>query len=497
MPDWSTPHPGDPGRPFVIALRPVLNILGLLYFGLAAGMLLPAIVDVAARNPDWQAFVFSALVTGMIGLLLAVSSAGELGPGLTIRQAFLLTGLAWLSVPAFGALPFLWLGISYTDAVFEAVSGFTTTGSTVLTGLDGLPPGLLLWRSVLQWMGGLGIIVMALILLPFLQVGGMQLFKTESSDRSEKVVARSADLVRLTAMIYGALTALCALGYRATGMNAFDALNHAMTTVATGGFSTHDASFAQFTNPLTAWIAVIFMIAGALPFVLMIQALRGKPRKLWLDPQVRTLVGMIAMLTFATAIYLGLTQEIGLHEALVRTAFNLTSLATTTGYAFGDYTTWGAPLIGVALLLTFVGGCTGSTSGGIKIFRFIVFFGTVRNHLRMMVRSHRVLSSRYADTQLSPDIVFSVLAFVVAYLGSVGVITLVLTFFGLDLVTALSGAAQALGNVGPGLGEIIGPAGTFAPLPDGAKWVLSFAMLLGRLELFTVLVLLDPEFWSR
>ncbi|WP_312846760.1 TrkH family potassium uptake protein [Stappia sediminis] len=478
-------------------LRPVLNILGLLIFGLGAGMLLPVAVDVAARNPDWQAFVISALITSLCGLLLAVSCSGHLTEGLTIRQAFLLTGLAWLVLPAFGALPFLWLGISYTDAIFEAVSGFTTTGSTILTGLDGLPPGLLLWRSVLQWMGGVGIIVMALVLLPYLQVGGMQLFKTESSDQSEKVVARSADLVRLIALVYVGLTALCAVLYWITGMDTFDAVNHAMTTLSTGGYSTHDASFGYFTNPLTGWICIVFMLAGAFPFSILIQAIRGRPLLIWRDAQVRALVGMLAIISFAAAIYLGLTQRIGLHEALLRTAFNFTSIVTTTGFAFGDYAAWGAPIVGIALVLTFSGGCTGSTSGGIKMFRFIIFFGTLRNHLRMMVRAHRVVSTRYMGTQVTPDIAFSVLAFLVAYLGSVGIITLLLTFFGLDLLTAITGAATALGNVGPGLGDVIGPAGNFSSLPDDAKWVLSFAMLLGRLELFTVIVLLDPEFWSR
>lgn len=481
----------------MITFRPVLNILGLLIFGLGAGMLLPAVVDVAARNPDWQSFVISALFTSMTGLLLAISCSGHLGEVLNIRQAFLLTALAWVALPAFGALPFLSLGISYADAVFESVSGFTTTGSTVLAGLDGLPPGLLLWRSVLQWMGGVGIIVMALVLLPYLQVGGMQLFKTESSDKGEKVVARSADLVRLIALIYLGLTLLCALGYRLTGMTAFDAFNHAMATVSTGGYSTHDSSFAYFTNPLTSWVCILFMIAGASPFSVMIQAIRGRPVLLWRDPQVRALLGLLAVVSFFSAIYLGLTQGIGLHQALLRTAFNFTSIVTTTGFALGDYTEWGPPIIGLALVLTFAGGCTGSTSGGIKMFRFIVFFGTLRNHLRRMVRAHRIVSTRYADTQLTPDIAFSVLAFLVAYLGSVGIITLILTFFGIDALTAITGAATALGNVGPGLGDIIGPSGNFASLPDGAKWVLSLAMLLGRLELFTVLVLLDPEFWSR
>jgi len=478
-------------------IRPILFILGFLYFGLATSMLVPAIVDLYVDNADWEGFVSSALLTGAIGLLLTLSTHQTLKDGLTVHQAFLLTALAWITLPAFGALPFLHLGISYVDAVFEAVSGITTTGSTVLSNLDGQPPGLLLWRSILQWLGGVGIIVMAIVLLPYLRIGGMQLFKTESSDRSEKIVPRAIDFVRLLVAIYLLMTGLCALAYYLSEMSWFDAINHAMATLSTGGFSTHDASFAHFGEPATAWIAVIFMFAGGVPFALIIQAFRGRPLALWRDPQVITLFRFLVIVSTGAALYLILGRGFEATQALLLTAFNFTSLVTTTGFAYGDYTTWGAPIIGIAFLLTFVGGCTGSTSGGIKIFRFIIFVGALRNYLRTMVRPHRVVPSNYNNIPLSPDIAMSVLAFLVAYIGLVGIFTAILTTFGLDLTTALTGAAQALGNVGPGLGEVIGPAGNFAPLPDGAKWVLALAMLMGRLELFTILVVLDPDFWSK
>ncbi|WP_244292936.1 MULTISPECIES: TrkH family potassium uptake protein [unclassified Stappia] len=481
----------------MISLRPVLNVLGFLYVGLATAMLIPAMVDVAARNADWQAFVMSALITGLIGLLLSVAVGGALSEGLDIRQTFILTTLSWLTLPAFGALPFLWLGVGYADAVFEAVSGFTTTGSTVLSGLDGLPPGLLVWRSLMQWMGGIGIVVMAIVLLPFLRIGGMQLFQSESSDRSEKIVSRSVELIRLLGITYLFLTFVCILAFLVTGMTVFDAINHGMTTIATGGYSTHDASFGFFTNPAAGWVAVVFMLIGAMPFVLVIQALRGRPLLLWNDPQVRALLGLVVLASLTVTVYLGAVLEMNFSEALLASTFNIVSIITTTGFAMGDYSAWGPPVIGLALLLTFVGGCTGSTSGGIKMFRFLVFFGTVRAHLRRMIRPNRVMSEQYANTRLTPELSFSVLAFLVVYMGSVGTITLALSGFGLDLVTALSAAATAVSNVGPGLGPVIGPAGNFAPLPDGAKWILSFAMLMGRLELFTVLVLLDPDFWSR
>ncbi len=481
----------------LISLRPVLNVLGFLYVGLATAMLIPAIVDVAAKNADWQAFVFSALLTGLIGMLLSIAVGGTLSQGLDTRQTFILTTLAWATLPAFGALPFLWLGIGYADAVFEAVSGFTTTGSTVLSGLDSLPPGLLVWRSIMQWMGGVGIIVMAIVLLPFLRIGGMQLFQSENSDRSEKIVSRSVELIRLLGLAYLFLTFLCIVAYLATGLDLFDAFNHALTTIATGGYSTHDKSFGYFTNPASGWVAIVFMIIGALPFVLIIQALRGQPLLLWRDPQVRALVGFLAIVSLGLTVYLGVKMRFPFDEALLNATFNVVSIVTGTGYALGDYTQWGAPVIGLALLLKFVGGCTGSTTGGIKVFRFLVFFGTVRAHLRRMVRPNRIMSEEYGGTRLTPELSFSVLAFLVVYLGSVGVITMALSLFDLDLVTAISAAATSVGNVGPGLGPVIGPAGNFAPLPDGAKWLLSFAMLVGRLELFTVLVLLDPDFWSK
>lgn len=385
----------------LISLRPVLNVLGFLYVGLATAMLIPAIVDVALKNADWQAFVFSALLTGMFGMLLSLSMGGALKEGLDTRQTFILTTLAWATLPAFGALPFLWLGIGYADAVFEAVSGFTTTGSTVLTGLDSLPPGLLVWRSIMQWMGGVGIIVMAIVLLPFLRIGGMQLFQSENSDRSEKIVSRSVELIRLLGLAYLFLTVLCLAAYLVTGMELFDAFNHALTTIATGGYSTHDLSFGFFTNPASGWVAIVFMIIGALPFVLIIQALRGQPLFLWRDPQVRSLLGFLAFVSLMLTVYLGVNMQFPFDEALLKATFMVVSIVTGTGYALGDFSLWGAPVVGIALLLMFVGGCTGSTTGGIKMFRFLVFFGTVRAHLRRMVRPHRIMSEEYGGTRLT------------------------------------------------------------------------------------------------
>lgn len=481
----------------MIDLRPVLYVAGLLLAGLAAAMLLPMTVDLIDRNIDWQVFALSTGVTGFVGITLTLTCRRRGSFDIDIRQAFLLTSFAWIAMAGFAALPFLFIEreLGYTDAFFEAISGLTTTGSTVLEKLDDLPRGVLLWRSLLQWIGGVGIVVMAIIILPFLRVGGMQLFRTESSDRSEKVAPRPGELVGYIAIIYVMLSLACALAYWLAGMSAFDAVNHAMTTVATGGYSTHDASFGHFREPAIHWIAIVFMLSGALPFTAYIRTLQGRDRAIWRDSQVRTILVFLALVVTGTGLLLWWHKGMALGDAMREAAFNIVSIATTTGYASADYQLWGPPAVGLFLILIFLGGCTGSTSGGIKVFRFQILWIMTRSYLRQLLSPHSVVVPRYEGRRVPDDVPFSVLAFLVAFIGTVAVLTLALAGTGLDLVTALSGAAQAVANVGPGLGHIIGPAGNFAPLSDTAKWLLSIGMLLGRLELFTVLVLFQRNFW--
>ncbi len=477
--------------------KPVLFVIGVLLCGLAASMALPATADALQANPDWQVFVFSALPTGFVGMLLALAYRGRGGFTLNLRQGFLLTTLSWSILTAFAALPFAHLGdrLSYTDAFFEAISGLTTTGSTVLVGLDRLPPGILLWRSILQWLGGMGIIAMAILLLPFLRVGGMQLFRAESSDRSDKVVSRPWDLAAYIGLVYLGLTAACAAAYRLAGMSGFDAVNHAMTTVSTGGYSTHDASFGFFTNSAVQWIGIVFMLSGSVPFVAYIRTLRGREPVLWRDGQVRTMLGIVLVAVAALLAVLWIGDGKPFFDSLSLALFNVVSIVTTTGYAAADYQLWGPLSVGVFFLLTFVGGCTGSTAGGIKVFRFQVLWIVGQSQLRHLLQPHRMAPMSYGGRVLPDDIAPSVLAFLFAFIGGFVALSLGLTAFGLDLVTSLSGAASALANVGPGLGAIIGPAGTYATLPDGAKWLLAAGMLLGRLELFTILVLFQRAFW--
>ncbi len=478
--------------------RPVLFTLGILLTTLALAMVVPAIVDLSVGNPDWQVFLASAGLTLFIGVALTLSTrGGDMKVG--IRQAFLLTTLSWIAVAAFGALPFQFagLGMDYSDAFFEAMSGITTTGSTVIIGLDTAPPGILLWRAVLQWLGGIGIIVMAVAVLPMLRVGGMQLFRTESSDASEKVLPRAAQIATGVGAIYLALTLVNAAAYWGAGMPGFDAIAHAMTTIATGGFSTSDDSVGHFRSAAVDWIAIVFMIVGSLPFVLYLQALRGRPLALVTDSQVRSFIVFVVAVVLIVAILLGVKNGVPFGRALRLSAFNTISIITGTGYATAAFDTWGNFAVMIFFLVMFVGGCAGSTTCGIKIFRFQVLYATAAAQIKRLLQPHGVFIPYYNRRPIGEAVALSVMSFFFLYALVFVALATALGVIGLDFLTAVSGAATAISNVGPGLGPVIGPSGTFTDLPDTAKWVLSAGMLLGRLELFTILVLFAPSFWRN
>ena len=476
--------------------RPIFFIVGILLVMLGVAMLIPAIVDAAAHNPDWPVFLASAFLTLFVGgtfILMNRSRFGFLG----VRQAFVLTTMSWIVIAAFGALPFTFsnLELTYTDAFFEAMSGITTTGSTVVTGLDSAPPGILLWRSLLQWLGGIGIVVMAIAVLPMLRVGGMQLFHMESSDRSDKMMPRAAQVSTTIAAIYLLLTAVCFAAYWAAGMSPFDAVAHSMTTIATGGFSTSDASLGHFQSSAVHWIAVCFMILGSLPFLLYFETVRGRVTALWRDTQVRWFCG-ITILSFAAMVYWRWRDtDRPFHDTLRDCAFNVTSIITGTGYSTADYTTWGTFAVSAFFLFMFVGGCAGSTSCSIKIFRFQILFAVLRTQLLRLWQPHGVFVPYYNRKPIDESVTEAVMVFFFLFILTFGVLALALAVVGLDFVTSISGAATAIANVGPALGDTIGPGGTFTSLPDSAKWMLSAGMLLGRLELLTVLVLFTPGFW--
>lgn len=477
-------------------LRPVLLVTGALLAILGVAMAMPAIVDLAADNDDWMIFASSSAVTFLAGAGLFMANRGA-PRGLTTRQALLMTVTSWSALVAFGALPYLWSGIvpSFSDAFFESMSGLTTTGATVISGLDFAPPGILFWRGLQQWLGGLGIIVMAIAVLPMLQIGGMQLFKAEAFDTAEKILPRATQISTSITLVFIAMTGICAIAYIAAGMLPDDAIIHAMTTVATGGFSTKDASIGHFDSAAVEWIAILFMILGSIPFILYVQVLQGRFRPLFTDEQVHAFLFFLAA---TVAIAWAIAHMGGHHlgrEGLRHAAFNVVSIVTGTGYASTDYGSWGPHAVTFFFVIMFAGGCAGSTSCGIKIFRFQVLFKAVRQHISHVMYPNGIFRARFNGKPIEDSVVASVMSFFYLFLVSFILLAVALRLSGLDTTTALSGAGTALANVGPGLGDIIGPAGNFQSLTDLQKWLLSAGMLLGRLELFTIMVLLLPRFW--
>jgi len=477
--------------------RPIILVIGVLLIFLGAAMLIPALVNEAAAPRSSGPIFVSSLVTMTVGAFMFLATRGA-SSGLTTRQAFLMTVLVWVSLSFFGALPLYWSGVTptFTDAFFEAISGLTTTGATVINGLDTVQPGILLWRGILQWLGGLGIIVMAVSVLPMLQIGGMQLFKVEAFETSDKILPRARQISGFMTLIFLNLTALCMLAYLLAGMSVLDAAVHAMTTVATGGFSNHDASLGYFDSAAIDTIAVTFMIIGSLPFLLYVQTLQGQIGPLFRDGQVRTFLTLLAILILAAFF---IETASGVREgtnAFRFAAVNITSILTGTGYATTAYDGWGSVAVALFFFIMFIGGCAGSTSCGIKIFRFQVLFQNLRQHIAQVLYPHGIFTQRYNGKAISDDVVSAVISFFFLYLLTFAISAMALSLVGVDPVTALSGAGSAISNVGPGLGALIGPAGNYQPLSDAAKWILAVTMLIGRLELFTVLVMLSPRFWQ-
>jgi trk system potassium uptake protein TrkH len=476
--------------------RPVMLVTGTLLSILGAAMLLPALVDLAAGNDDWLVFFSSSLLTTLFGLALYSVTRGT-PRGLSTRQALLMTVVSWVALALFGAVPFAWSGMvpSYTDAFFETMSGLTTTGATVIQGLDTAPPGILLWRGLLQWLGGLGIIVMAIAVLPMLQIGGMQLFRTEAFDTAEKILPRAKQISSSIVLIYTGYTAACCVLYLMAGMPVDDAVIHAMAAVSTGGFSTKDLSIGYYNSAAIDWITVVFMILGAIPFLLFVQVLQGRMRPLFVDSQVRVFLGMLAAGTIIAWMMAEFSGHYAGPEALRLAAFNVVSIATGTGFATTDYGIWGPHAMAFFFMIMFVGGCSGSTSCGIKIFRFQILFTAVRTTISQVLYPRGIFRPKFNGHPIDPQVIPSVMTFMFVYVASFGAIAIMLVLTGLDTTTALSGAGTAISNVGPGLGTIIGPAGNYAPLSAAAKWILCAGMLLGRLELFTIMVLFLPRFW--
>lgn len=459
-------------------------------------MLAPMAADLIAGNSTWTVFLQCAAITMLIGGGTSAACANGVGQGLDVRQTFLLTVVVWLFLPLFGSLP-LMLGppnLSFTDAFFEAMSGLTTTGATVVSGLDDLPHGILLWRGTLQWLGGVGIIVVAMVFLPELKVGGMQIFKSESFDTMGKILPRAAEIANRISVVYIALTVACAMSYSAAGMEAFDALVHAMTTIATGGMANTDASFSAF-NPAIQYIASGFMILAALPFVRYVQLLGGATGPIWRDSQVRVFLITVAVLVGGMTFWLMQTYHDYSEVAFRESLFNVVSIMTGTGYASADYMLWGAFPVVAFFFIGLIGGCAGSTACSIKIFRYQLLFSSIRAQVRKLHAPHGIFQPRYEGHTVSEDVLDSVMAFFMVFIVTMGILSVLLSLTGLDFITSVSGAATAVANIGPGLGSEIGPSGNFAGLNTTAKWILSLGMFVGRLEIIAVLTLFTVAFW--
>ena len=481
----------------MVNFRPILFVIGLVLSKIALFMYVPTLVAFATGTEGFIDFATAVIITHVVAFLcLTFGRTSEFKLG--VRDMFMITTLVWTIASAFAALPFVFINhISFTDAYFETMSGITTTGSTVLSGLDDMAPSILLWRSTLQWLGGIGFIVMGVAILPMLNVGGMRLFQTESSDWSDKSSPRTKSVAKNIVNVYLSLTGLCFLGYLLTGMNTFDAINHAFTTLSTGGYSTSDGSMNHFSNS-AHWVAIVFMFAGGLPFLLFVQALRKREaRTLLSDAQVRGFTILVFTAGLAVALWLTWQLDYRFIDAFRVSLFNIISVVTTTGFGLDDFTAWGPfPTIIFAFIML-VGGCSGSTAGGIKIFRFQVAFALLRKQMMQLIHPSGVFIQRYNGRPVTDGIVRSVVAFALTFVLTIVVVAAVLGMQGLDAVTSITGAVTAVANVGPGMGDVIGPTGNFATLPDLAKWTLSFGMLMGRLEILTVLVVFFPAFWRN
>jgi len=478
--------------------RTVLFVLGVMLASLSLAMFAPALADLYDDAQAAHAF-FGAGAFGLtIGGIMAMMGRGA-KKDLSARGAILLTSGSWLVLSVAAAIPLKLSGleISWTDALFEATSGITTTGATVLTGLQDMPSGVLLWRSILQWIGGIGIIVTAMAIWPLLGIGGMQLFRLESSDTSEKALPRAGQIAGAVGLVYLALTFICFLAYLGAEMSPFDALNHAMTTVATGGFSTHDGSIGTFAEGGADLVALVFMVLAALPFVLYLRAAQGRPDLLFRDTQARAFL-VVAFTAAALLTVLLLVHEPQAEDTLPAwrlAAVNGVSVLTGTGYASTDFWLWGGGAAGLFFILMFIGGCAGSTTCSVKIFRYQIAASAMNAYIAQYARPSAVKPIRYRGQLVSDETVRSVLGFFFLFFLTFAITAGLLSLIGLDTVTAVSGAATTLANVGPGLGDIIGPAGSFQPLPDAAKWVMTANMLIGRLEIMVLLVMFAPQFW--
>ena len=479
-----------------IIIQPIISVIGIFLLWLSFAMLIPGLLDFFEGNQNWVGFFVSSVFTFFMGMSFILMNRGNTIK-IEIKSAFMLVVLSWFSLSIFASLPFITStqNFSLTDAFFESVSGLTTTGSTIINNIESSSRGIILWRAILQWLGGIGIIVSAISILPRLGVGGMQLFRLESSDTSEKILPKAARIAAEISVLYITLSVICAIAFIFSGLSFFDSVIHAMSTIATGGFSSKSGSIGSYNNVNLEIVTILFMILASLPFVLYLKAIRGKPKDLIKDQQVHGFFKTLIISILVVVFYLILTSNFTFSEILRYSIFNVTSILTGTGFTSNNYNGWGTPIILLFLFITFIGGCAGSTTCGVKIFRLQIVFNNSKEMISKLISPNRVVNKRYNGEHLSPEVTQSVITFLFIFILTFIVLSVLLSFTGLDLLTSFSAAATSISNVGPGLGQLIGPAYNFSQIPEIAKWLLSFGMLAGRLEFLTLIVIFNKSFW--
>ncbi len=477
--------------------KTVFFTLGILQIILGIFMSVPIAIQFIYGEFD-SSFVIASVITLIFGILFLISNL-DYEKKIDLHQAFLITSLSWISVAIFGSLPFFFssLNLTFTDAFFESMSGITTTGSTIITSLESAPKGVLIWRAILQWLGGIGIIVMAITLMPLMNVGGMLLFKVLNSDSSNEILPSSKEISIKLILIYISLTFACGIAYKIFGMNIFDSLVHSMTTIATGGFSNYNDSIGYFDNSKIEIIAILFIILGSIPFITYIKYISGNKKIFFNDSQITTFLKLIIVSIIILFVYLLLKNGSFSFSNLRSVIFNVVSILTGTGYVTKEFDQWGSFPLFYFLILMFIGGCAGSTACGIKIFRVQILFRFIINQLKKIIYPRGIFIIKYENNNVNDKFLASIISFIYLYIIIFFIITALLTLTGLDFITSISGAATSISNVGPGLGSLIGPNGNFSELPQISKWILSLGMILGRLELFAILTLLLPSFWRK
>ena len=478
--------------------KTVFFMIGILLAVLGISMLAPYFIQVIYKENS-HSFISASFITIFVGILFILNNL-EREFKLNLQQTFLFSTLAWLMIAIFGCLPFLLSPKEFTfsEAFFESMSGITTTGATIITDLDNSPKSILLWRAIMQWLGGIGIVVMAITILPLLKVGGMQLFKMEGPGSTEKILPRTFEVATIIISTYFILTLFCGFFYWIFGMSVFDSVSHAMTTIATGGFSTHNDSIGFFKNSNVEIVASVFIVLGSIPFISYLKFVRGNKKVFFQDVQIKGLIYLILISVFIMFAYLiFIKYESGILDKIRIASFNVISILSGTGYVTDDFGLWGKFSLIFFLFLMFVGGCAGSTACGIKIFRLQMLFIFLKNQIKKLIYPNSIIITKYNNQKISENFINSVIIFIFSFLFLFFIIAMLLSISGLDFLTAISGAASAISNVGPGLGDMIGPNGNYKAIPDLSKWILSIGMLLGRLELFAVLVLFFPSFWKN